>query len=319
MDSSKVALNTLIADMPDEVYHSMSGSFSSSQLKDALDDIEVFHKKYITKEIPRLDIPAFAVGSYFHCAILEPHKLEETCVVWGKTRRGKDWEDFQAANKNKAIITASESAKADLIVNAVKKSEMAMSLLENGDAEVSAFLEVYVYGNEIIIQKGKDKFQTLVKTGWATTLPKIGKAAMKDGIKLLLKVRADFLAEDFILDLKSTTGGVSDNYSLSKKVTSYKYDLSAALYLDIFTAVTGRNYNKFIWTWACKDTGSCKNTIASPDQVCVGRAKWKKAVLNLANAIRNKWEFKEELVVLDSPRYEKEEWLSETKQIEDEL
>ena len=37
---SEVPVNELIADMPDEVYHGLSGSYSSSQLKDIIKDPE---------------------------------------------------------------------------------------------------------------------------------------------------------------------------------------------------------------------------------------------------------------------------------------
>ena len=45
----------LVRDMPNDEYHKVLPSevafYSSSQFKDALEDIEYFHKKYVTKEV----------------------------------------------------------------------------------------------------------------------------------------------------------------------------------------------------------------------------------------------------------------------------
>ena len=314
---SEVPVNELIADMPDEVYHGLSGSYSSSQLKDMLKDPEIFYKKYITKEIPRQNIPAFAVGTYFHTAVLEPHKLHETCAVYEGARRGAKWDEFQAANENKAIITKTEHAKAKLIIDAVHASPMAMDYVNSGDAEVSAFIEIYVFYGEVFAAKGKQGFR-LDEGGWTKVAAKAIKAAIADGVKLTIKVRADILGEEgYVGDLKSTTGNVKDRMELAKKVSNYDYDLSASLYLDIFTFVTGKLYNKFIWIWAAKDTGMCSNSIASTRNMMVGRAKYKKALVMIAYYITNEWEFNEELLVVEPTFYDEREWL--VKADEDEL
>ena len=99
--------NTLLLDLPSDEYHGTPDTWSSSNLKTANEDMETFIKKYVTKEIPREHINAFDIGTYFHTSILEPHKLDEECAVWGNQRRGKEWEEFQEKNKHKAIIILS--------------------------------------------------------------------------------------------------------------------------------------------------------------------------------------------------------------------
>ena len=65
-----------------------------------LEDPEKFYKEYITKEIPRKEVSAFDVGTYFHTAILEPHLLEKECAVYpGAVRRGKEWDAFKETVK----------------------------------------------------------------------------------------------------------------------------------------------------------------------------------------------------------------------------
>ena len=80
-------LYELIEGMSNEDYHKIAEKeeerfYSSSQLKDIIGDPEVFYKKYITGEIPRKHMPAFDVGSAYHCEILEPHLLEKEFITF---------------------------------------------------------------------------------------------------------------------------------------------------------------------------------------------------------------------------------------------
>lgn len=279
-------------DMPSSQYHTIRDTYSSSQLKDLLEDPEIFYKKYILKTIERESISAFDVGTYFHTSILEPDKLKAECAVYGGIRRGKEWEAFKEANANKAIITQSELTQAEGIVEAVRNSPVAMNRISRGEAEISAFVPIVISKGEIFSEDGKS---IVGKYGWEKTSIKIDK---KNCVHLTIKVRADLLADTYILDLKSTTGNCKSEVSMRRKVSDYQYDLSASLYLDMFSIATGRTISEFLWTFASKDLFNSKTYIASEENVMIGRAKYRKALLVLASCISDKWQFEDAIGIL---------------------
>ena len=291
----------LVRDMSSEAYHSHPNTFSSSQLKTILEDPEMFYRKYITKDIERESNSAFDIGTYFHTSILEPDKLQDECAVYTGVRRGKEWESFKLLHVNKAIITSSELEQANNLVKAVKESKIANEYLAKGEAEISCFAELHVYLGSVYCNDNR-----LTLDGWVKDLEGHN-LALKKGLKIIIKVRADLLGdEDFILDLKSTTGNVKNEHSMRTKISAYSYDLSASLYLDIFTIATGKAYTKFIWTFSSKDYGNCKNYLSSPDNIKIGRAKWMKAIVLLAENIKNEWKFEDTMGILEPQFYERE-------------
>ena len=81
------ALNRLIRDMSSADYHNVVGTWSSSQLKDLIDDEDIFIRKYVKREIEKAESEAFDTGTYFHTGCLEPHKVvKEVAIFPGKTR-----------------------------------------------------------------------------------------------------------------------------------------------------------------------------------------------------------------------------------------
>jgi hypothetical protein len=288
----------IIKDMPSNEYHAVKGTYSSSQLKDILDDEEIFYKKYISKELEKESIPAFDIGTYFHTAILEPHKLKSECKVYRGIRRGKEWDRFQEENRGLAIITEAEESQAIRLIDAVKNSPISMNRIKRGEAEVSAFVDVIVYLGEIYSSDGK---WVLGAYGWNKATEKINK---KSSMLLPLKVRADLLGGDFILDLKSMTGNAKSPFATARRVSEYCYDLSAAMYLDLFTLATGELKSEFIWTFASKDLGNCRSYMASANNILIGRHKWRKAVLKLASCIETNWEFEDYLAILEPQAFE---------------
>jgi PDDEXK-like domain of unknown function (DUF3799) len=291
---------SLIYGMSSTDYHSHPNTFSSSQLKDLIEDPEYFYRKYIKKDIERLELPAFDVGSYFHTAILEPEKLTLDCAVFEGIRRGEKWEKFKEDNKGKAIITSNEKAQADGLIEAVRNSPVAMRRITKGQAEVSAFIDLLIVGNDIYCP---DPAGLLGRFGFESV-----SKVPKKGTKVTIKVRADLLAEDFILDLKSTTGNAKSEYDMRSKISNYHYDLSAALYLDMFSLATEKRIDDFIWTFASKDMFNCKNYLASPEMIMVGRAKYRKALLNLAEGLESEWQFEDSMGILKPNPYELE-WI----------
>ena len=299
-DSPVYMMHALIG-LPSETYHSITGTYSSSQFKDMLDDEVTFFKKYIEKSIEREDVPAFAVGNFFHTGVLEPHKLAEDCAVYmGKVRRGAEWDSFQAQHSGKVIVTAAQRDEATRLIESVLNSSVAMSYIKRGKPEVSLFVELAVFKGDIYAPHYGKVLD--LRLGWLSCdLPDLDGA-----VKLIVKVRADCLGEDFVLDLKSTSGNARSEGSVRSKISYYQYDLSASLYLDIFSLQRGQPIVDFIWTFASKDYFNCKSYKASDNNRLVGRAKWMKAVTRLAYCLDSGWDIPDVLGVLEPEYYQLE-------------
>jgi hypothetical protein len=262
-----------------------------------LEDIEKFKSVYITREVVKDWIPAFDIGTYFHTAILEPHLLQKDCVVFKGIRRGKVWDKFKEDHKGKAIITSGEMDQAERLISGVKESEVAMGLIDSSKVEVSAFIDVGIKGNEVYARNGT---QILTPTGWEGATESVEEF----DATITLKVRADALGDDFILDLKSCSGNVKADWQMMNKVSEQNYDLSAALYLDVFSQVKNEKMDKFYWVFSSKDSGRSQTWLASEDSIKIGRAKWKKALLKLVDAIENNWEFEDVVLTLGPNMFE---------------
>lgn len=287
----------LFNDISSEEYHTISGSYSSSQLKDILEDPELFHAKYIAKTIARKTMSAFDIGTYFHTWVLEPEKLDIECCVYEGKRIGKNWDAFKAHNMKKTIITKTELLVAKGLVDVVLNSPIAAGRLKRGTPEVSCFLKVRVWHGDIYAITWK---KVLGRYGWEDTV------VPAKGVDIWLKVRADWLGESFVLDLKSTRGNAKNERAMRNKVSELNYDLSAALYLDIFSAAKQKKMSEFVWTFASKDFFNCKSYIASTDNISIGRAKWKLAVLALADGMEFDWEVPDSMGILEPNQYEYE-------------
>jgi hypothetical protein len=289
-------------------YHKIDSenfSVSSSQLKDMLADPEVFYRKYITREVEKESAPAFDIGTFFHTAVLEPEKLNTECVVYSGVRRGEKWEAFKEANKHKAIIINTEYENAKKIITAVQNSNVAMGLLSGGKAEVSCFVKLYVSPYFVFTVINGENF-ILGRGGW--------EAYNKDlpqTVEITAKVRADYIKPECseVSDLKSTSGNTKDMFEMKRKVSLYGYDMSAAFYLDMFSAGYGKQFSKFHWIFASKDIGNCQCYTAGVKNIMIGRAKWSKAILDLASFVKSGWKFEEKLEVLEANVYE-QEWIA---------
>lgn len=279
-----------------------------------LEDPEKFYKEYITKEIPRKEVSAFDVGTYFHTAILEPHLLEKECAVYpGAIRRGKEWDAFKETHKGKAIITGSEFEQAQTMIRAVRNSPIALSYIDGFDKEVSAFIDLFVFDSDIYhVHEGKAFI--LRRNGWREDDMDVG--SLNDfAVKVRIKVRADAISfeKKAISDLKSTTGNTKSEFFMRSKIDSYQYDLSASLYLDIFSAAIREPMNEFAWLFASKDYGNCQTWVASEKNVIIGRSKWARAVVDLAYYISNDWTFTDSVRYLD-PSYFQLEHIDKIKE-----
>jgi hypothetical protein len=289
----------LIHGIPINEYHAIKGVYSSSQLKDILKDEEYFFKKYIKGTIAKEESSAFDVGTFFHTLVLEPHMIDIDCAVFkGKVRNGSDWERFKEKHKGKAIVNEREKKQAELLAELVFNSPVAMSFVKRGTPEQSAFVDLDVYGTEIF-QRGKDL--VLSREGWT----KAKRPKVKGPVSLKVKVRSDSMGDDFVLDLKSTSINAKSEREVRGKISHYAYDLSAALYVDMFETVDGKKRD-FVWTFASKEHHNAKTYMASRSNIEVGRAKYMKALVKIAQGIKTDWKFGDSLTVLEPNVWELE-------------
>jgi len=296
-------------DMPNEEYHKVDNknfSVSSSQLKKMLEDPEVFYKTYITKETEKETSSAMDVGTFFHTSVLEPSKMVQECAVYYGVRKGEKWETFKTENAGKTIITGTEYEGAKRMIDAIQASKKSLELLSNGVAEISCFETVYVGEFDIMVKTDKGNL-ILGKGGWEVTERNIPDTY----VPITCKVRADYLREKEgdISDLKSCSGNTKDKVDIQRRVSNYEYAMSAAFYLDIFSLGFNRPFMKFNWIFASKDMGNCQPYLASPKNIQVGRAKWSKAIKDLAKYVKNGWKFEEEVIVL-GPQFFETEWIN---------
>lgn len=276
--------------MSDTEYHEIHDgdgfTASSSQLKTAIEDIELFHKKYVTQEIAKKHMAAFDVGNHFHTAILEPHLYAEKCVVWeGDRRAGKAWEKFQADNAKKIIVTLKENEEVNNLINAYHDSPIIKNIMSKGEAELSLF-------HEFMGLKGK------VRADWIYLCP-----IDEDG-------------ESAITDLKSTTINVKDKREVKNVISNLSYDLSAAYYVDMFNDYLEKEgllkkfkpITRFYWFFADKKKAIGKTWWASEKNMEVGRAKYRQAIALIKYYKSIGWKFPDFAEELDPNTYE-EEWL----------
>ena len=293
-------LHKLVRDLSSEKYHGLFGTWSSSQFKDMLEDEELFIKKYVKKEIPRVEREVFDTGTYFHTCVLEPHKIKsEIAIYQGKIRRGKEWDAFKAKHPGKTIISKIQQEQGDLMVKAVKGSPVAQEYLE-GEPEVSLFVELHIWQGKIYSKKFE---KVLTINGWENC----PKPFVDKGYKIIVKVRADTLGETFVSDLKSTSANARIDGSIRNSISNYKYDLSAALYLDMFNLINP-SVREFIWIFASKEARNCATWRASRNNILVGRAKYMKAMVKLADCAQANWELVDCLREAEPMPYEME-WL----------
>ena len=255
-------------DLSNLEYHSRE-EFSSSQLKDAMEDVERFYKIHVARTMtkPPMSQDALDVGSYYHTAILEPHLLKDEFAVYTEPRRaGKVWTDFQAVHGNKTIINLKGYGEAETLIEATKNNVAAMDLLLQGEAELSCITKL----------KGLD-----------------------------IRVRADWIdtKRKFIMDLKSMTGNAKDESTIVKAIRDRHYDMSAALYIDAFNSVLPANQQirEFYWVFASKNYANCRVWRMTPELYELGQNKYLKAIQEIVEARDAGWVFKDEDIYDVSP------------------
>ena len=257
--------------------------YSSSQIKDALEDVAIFKAKYITGELEKKSSPAFDVGNYYHTAILEPALLESEYAVWpGVARKGKEYDLFKDQHKGKTILGRSDIVFAQNCIQATLNSDLCMAYIDDPltTVEVSFFTEIMgvrVKARTDVLRLGRDR--------------------------------------SYVIDLKSTTGNVRSETNIRKKIHVMDYEMSAAFYMDIINDVIKRmgwDYapvKEWYWVFASKDLAQAQLWKATNDMISVGRSKYRKGLELVSANQKTNWELPERLMVVDAYATEKTEWM----------
>lgn len=310
----------IFRDMPNSEYHQIREgadfAVSSSQLKDALKSPRTFYKKYVARTEEKEQRDAFDTGTAIHTKILEPEKFDADIAVYEGTRAGAKWLAFQEENKHKTIVVKSDMKKVDLALEGYEKSEIAKAIrnAEGVEVELSCFITLHVGLNEIYLQSDEGWF-VLGRYGWTPAL-----SIEQDLVSFTAKTRADIinLVNGSIGDVKSTSSDAMDFDEVKRAISSFQYDMSAAYYLDIFNAqaildweaLTPPEY--FEWIFVSTTTPTCGVYRSTPLLLEAGRAKWRRAVLKIADGFRSNWKGMNEEIVTEVPvsKYD-EHWLGE--------
>lgn len=255
----KLGLNDYISN---EDYHDDREFISSSGLKMVLNDPRKFYKEYILNEgVKGSSNPAFDFGSYVHCAILEPDMLDKEFAIFdGVQKRGKTYEECVSKNEGKTIISRVQASNAQKLIDAFNEATV------------------------VIGPQGHDK-EVKVSSFYSGGYAEQTCTAEIEGIKV--KVRSDYRKEfdDFgsINDIKTTGDNIDTAKSAERVCSIYDYDLSAALYVDIFSTVTGKPHD-FYFTFLSKKNGECRMYKASEQMLAKGREKYMEAIGKLKEA-----------------------------------
>jgi exodeoxyribonuclease VIII len=242
----------LYYDISNEDYHGSKEYLSSSQLKLILKDPELFYRTYIKGEKKKeSDTEKFDIGTALHTKILEPDKFDSQVTYYSGTKRGKAWDTFKEENEGKIVLGDIAKFQIDRMYNSVITS-YALPYVTGGKSEVSLFTKLHD-------QK--------------------------------IRVRADHLFSDKIVDLKSTSGLINEE-NFSRTVEYLGYALSAALYCDAF------DIQDFYWVVTSKDFEQTVVFRVSAELLQQGRSKYLKAIEMYKKYEKEGWTFAPRVITL---------------------
>jgi hypothetical protein len=157
------------------------------------------------------DTDAMKMGRAVHLAIFEPARFQDAVAVWdGGRRAGKEWDTFKAANQGRELLKSEEYEQVLEMQTAARADPGAAKYLAGGAAELTVL--------------------------WTHVVKQIAEAP---GYTAQMKGRLDFVADiGAIVDLK--TGRDISEEKFAKQAWELHYAAQAAMYVDGYKAVTGR-------------------------------------------------------------------------------
>lgn len=239
-------------DMSNEEYHAANG-VSKSGLSLFAKNAEKYHWRYILGNREESK-PQYVVGSAVHTATLEPDKFDQQYIVGPDVNKNTNiWKAFVQSNSDKAILGVNDY---DLIMGmaaSVRKHPVAKNLLVDGYAEASIF----------------------------ATEPATGE---------LVKVRPDWVTEDVICDLKTTTDASPSKFF--RDMYTYSYHIQAGMYPEVFNMLgSGPAISDFVFICVEKEPPFCVAVYrASEEDREMGRQAFHRALVRFSEARKaNRW------------------------------
>lgn len=197
--------------------------------------------------------PAMTLGSALHCLVLEPGKFDGRYVVAPagidrRTKAGKEqWAEFEAASKDKTVLTAEQMEQAKGMAEAIAASNAASRALAMCPRREHAI-------------EWED---------FATSLP--------------CKGVIDAWGEQWAIDIK-TTDDASER-AFSRAVANYQYHGQAAFYLDGL-AQAQSNIKNFLFIAVEKNPPHGVRVYScSPDLLATGRQLYLKLLCSHAECV----------------------------------
>nr|BDD45152.1 hypothetical protein 38 [bacterium] len=260
--------NHMIVDMPPEEYHT-----HPAVSKSGLDMVLQSPGHYVYyRDHGFPDTDALNFGSAFHTLLLEPEHFASRVHVWsGKPRNTKagkaEWEAAQEVADGRVLIKQSEHDDMKAICEAIS-------------AHVSA---------------------RVVLTGKGRVEPSL--FWMDEVEEVECRCRPDWMREDGLLvDLKSAIDASPEGFM--KAAFNHGYHMQAAMYLDGYRAVTGKEPAGFVFVAAEKKAPYGVGVyMADADFIELGRIKYREALTTYAGCLKaDKWPmYPDEILPLNLP------------------
>ena len=255
-----------------EEYHGDKSFLSSSSYKLLTKDPSMFEEQFIKGNRPDVKPSTqniFDEGTLAHSLILEPDTVEDEFEFFdGFRKAGKLWEEFKSehGDSGKILMSKAQKMKVERWVESCKKREQVLKLIQGG------FPEHTVAG---------------------------------DFMGIPTKVRADYInvEKGYIVDVKTTAYG-SDRDSFISTIADFSYDLSAALYCNLFAQYYNKSFDFYFYVLGKRDA-SCEIYRASGDTIDRGMNK-----LRLAASLYKRcqksgvWKSPDIKKILDNEDYE---------------
>jgi exodeoxyribonuclease VIII len=190
------------AQISNETYHTGPG-ISSTQIAEFMQSPRRYHWRYIDRSEGKRTTASMEIGSAVHKLVLEPDQFDTEYAVFDGARTAKKaYAAFCEQFEGRIILTTSEFENIQRCADAVKKDAFAMRFLSGGVSEESLYATDKVTGQ-------------LVRCRIDHQPP------AENGV-------------NFIVDLKT----IRELNDIEKQLWDYRRDVSAALYTDIYKAIT---------------------------------------------------------------------------------
>ena len=221
----------LSANFPRESYSAVQAINPSSLAKgvqpDGIDPLAIrnaYEKKW-SKSSDSMDR-----GTLAHMILLQPERLDVDVAIWGDdaTRRGKAWEEFQAANTGKLIIRQKDHDFVSAVMRRWEGNPRLRRLVEGLSPETAVFTheDVWIAGHNDIDQ-------------------------LKVRVACKGQIDAIDVKNRVIVDIKTTEAGI-DRRSVHNTIRNFHYREKMSLYRRWAASETGSEksdwtcYNLFI-------------------------------------------------------------------------